>query len=280
MNVWKTWEVEWKCSDRASKIRQDQLLSKRTRSRHNRQASAHAVPSCRVLALAATPPAVIPRSRSDEISPWPAMSLVHAALAGIRTSAPGVGTGLVAVHGRDTLSDTKTGAPPQPVNFNREVRPILSKNCFACHGSDEAKRAKGLRLDVREQAVKTLKSGEAAIVPGDPDSSSLVSRIGEEDETLRCRLGKRATGFRPPRLMFLPAGSTRGRTIRGIGAVPPGRAVAECRQPRLDEERHRLLGFGPARAGGAAPVSRRRTRIPSSPREPGPWRGCPPRPMS
>ena len=73
----------------------------------------------------------------------------------------------------------------KPVDFNREVRPILSKNCFACHGSDEAKRAKGLRLDVRDLAIKPLKSGETAVVPGDPDSSSLVFRITEEDETLR-----------------------------------------------------------------------------------------------
>ena len=71
------------------------------------------------------------------------------------------------------------------VDFNREVRPILAKNCFACHGQDESKRAKGLRLDVREGAVKPLKSGEMAIVPGDPDSSALIIRVTEEDETLR-----------------------------------------------------------------------------------------------
>ncbi|MFO0892047.1 MAG: PSD1 and planctomycete cytochrome C domain-containing protein [Isosphaeraceae bacterium] len=71
------------------------------------------------------------------------------------------------------------------MDFNREVRPLLAKNCFACHGSDEAKRAKGLRLDVRDAALKPLKSGDPAIVPGDPDGSALVARITEEDETLR-----------------------------------------------------------------------------------------------
>ena len=80
----------------------------------------------------------------------------------------------------------EAGSPKaRKVDFNREVRPILAKNCFACHGQDEAKRAKGLRLDRREAAVKPLKSGETAIVPGDPDSSELIVRITEEDETLR-----------------------------------------------------------------------------------------------
>jgi hypothetical protein len=74
---------------------------------------------------------------------------------------------------------------PTKVDFIREVRPILAKSCFACHGPDEAKRAKSLRLDLRESAIKPLKSGDAAIVPGDPDSSALYLRIIEEDETLR-----------------------------------------------------------------------------------------------
>jgi Protein of unknown function (DUF1553)/Protein of unknown function (DUF1549)/Planctomycete cytochrome C len=71
------------------------------------------------------------------------------------------------------------------VNYNRDVRPILARNCFACHGQDEAKRAKGLRLDRRDLAVKPLKNGDTAIVPRDPDSSELIARITEEDETMR-----------------------------------------------------------------------------------------------
>ncbi len=76
-------------------------------------------------------------------------------------------------------------AGPGKVDFIAEVRPILAKNCLVCHGLDEAKRAKGLRLDQRESAIKPLKSGDAAIVPGDPESSALYLRITEEDETIR-----------------------------------------------------------------------------------------------
>jgi len=80
------------------------------------------------------------------------------------------------------------------VDFIREVRPILAKNCFACHGPDEAKRAKGLRLDQRESAIKPLKDGDAAIVPGDPDASTLYLRITEDDDSLR--MPPRKTGGR------------------------------------------------------------------------------------
>jgi len=87
--------------------------------------------------------------------------------------------------GFDSEAAEPGSSKTRTVDFNREVRPILAKNCFACHGQDEAKRAKGLRLDQRESAVKPLKSGETAIVPGDADSSALFLRITEEDDTLR-----------------------------------------------------------------------------------------------
>src|SRR3954467_11805018 len=68
------------------------------------------------------------------------------------------------------------------VDFNREVRPIFSEHCYACHGPDEGKRKAGLRLDREEEAFKALKSGEHAIIPGDLEKSALVKRITTSDQ--------------------------------------------------------------------------------------------------
>src|SRR5262249_5630954 len=71
----------------------------------------------------------------------------------------------------------------EKITYNRDVRPILSNNCFLCHGRDEKNRKAKLRLDVRELALQPRKNGGAAIVPGKADDSLLVRRIFAEDET-------------------------------------------------------------------------------------------------
>ncbi|MCH2125563.1 MAG: DUF1549 domain-containing protein, partial [Pirellulaceae bacterium] len=69
-------------------------------------------------------------------------------------------------------------------DFSRDIRPILADKCFACHGPDAEQRKAGLRLDVAEQAVDLLASGERAIVPGDTANSELVRRILSQDSDL------------------------------------------------------------------------------------------------
>ncbi|HTG45924.1 MAG TPA: c-type cytochrome domain-containing protein, partial [Verrucomicrobiae bacterium] len=70
---------------------------------------------------------------------------------------------------------------PSAINFNEQIRPILSDKCYACHGPDEHKRKAGLRLDRKESAFRELKSGHHALVAGKPGESSLIARITSSD---------------------------------------------------------------------------------------------------
>lgn len=74
------------------------------------------------------------------------------------------------------LSALRSSANAQSLDFNRDIRPILSENCFYCHGQDANKRQAELRLDQREAAVTA-----GAITPGDLAKSSLIARILSDD---------------------------------------------------------------------------------------------------
>ena len=68
-------------------------------------------------------------------------------------------------------------AEPAPVSFNRDIRPIMSNTCFLCHGFDVSSREAGMRLDLREEALKPTKNGFFPIVPGKPEESEAYLRI-------------------------------------------------------------------------------------------------------
>jgi len=75
------------------------------------------------------------------------------------------------------VSSTLVGqeVPSDPIDFNRQVKPILSDRCFLCHGPDEATRTGGVRLDQEDSAKSAMTVGEAA-------ESDLFQRIISDEE--------------------------------------------------------------------------------------------------
>jgi len=105
------------------------------------------------------------------MTPLPNATLLH----GLRLATLAlVGFGVVA---------GRTAEEPEPVDFNRDIRPILSDKCFFCHGPDAHERKADLRLDQPDGATADL-GGYAAIVPGEPEKSELVTRITSADDPM------------------------------------------------------------------------------------------------
>jgi len=109
-----------------------------------------------------------------------------------------------------------TGAERR-LDFNRDIRPLLSDKCYLCHGPDASAKGVPVRLD-QEAAAKADLGGRRAIVPGDPGASQLVRRITSPDAATRM----------PPvysGLKLAEQGSTRfgpgSRKVRSGGATGP-----------------------------------------------------------
>ena len=119
-----------------------------------------------------------------------------------------------------------TAAGPPEVDFAREVQPLLARRCFACHGPDT--REAGLRLDDRAAATARLESGATALVPGDPDTSELLTRVRSADPDTRMEPGLLPPNVvdqhaLPQALIQIPqAGDPPQRQAAGGRDDPPG----------------------------------------------------------
>src|SRR5437870_1857862 len=100
---------------------------------------------------------------------------------------------------------------PNTVDFNRDIRRILSENCFKCHGPDPKERKGGLRLDSLEGAQVDL-GGYRAIVPGQPDKSELVRRITATDPDDKMPPPKSGKKLTPAEIALLRAWIKQGAT--------------------------------------------------------------------
>ena len=82
------------------------------------------------------------------------------------------------------LASSGVSLAPARLHYNADIRPILSENCFQCHGPDKGTRMADLRLDTREGLSAHRPSG-IVVSPGDPKSSLLYQRISQEKAALR-----------------------------------------------------------------------------------------------
>jgi mono/diheme cytochrome c family protein len=84
------------------------------------------------------------------------------------------------------------------IEYNRDIRPILAENCFACHGADSAARKAGLRLDQRADAVEAK-----AVVPGKPNESELIRRLVTDDKSEQMPPPKSNKKLKPEQIALL-----------------------------------------------------------------------------
>lgn len=129
------------------------------------------------------------------------------------------------------------------IEFNRDIRPILSNNCFACHGPDAAKREAGLRLDREGDARAKLESGETAIVPGDTAASALVARITTTDDSLKMPPADSTKSLTPREVELLKQWVEAGAAYQKHWSLEPIARPAMPIVSRTDWVRNPIDGF-------------------------------------
>ena len=130
----------------------------------------------------------------------------------------------------------RTSAAADRISFNREIRPILSDACFQCHGPDDKQRKGGLRLDVKESALKAAESGATAIVAGKVDASELIKRLITTDENLRMPPKGSGKTISPQQIETLKRWITEGAEYQGHWAfIPPAKpSLPGIQNPKLE----------------------------------------------
>lgn len=148
-------------------------------------------------------------------------------------------------------------AEPGRVDFNRDIRPILSDNCFLCHGPDAANRKSELRLDQRQSATSPAGSGEIAIDPGKLERSDLIRRVTSTDpNTMMPPPSSKKPRLSPQQVKLLEQWITQNAEytshwafVAPVRTNPPTTAAADWAKTPLDRfllEKIVAAGMSPA----------------------------------
>jgi hypothetical protein len=116
------------------------------------------------------------------------------------------------------------------VDFNRDIRPILSESCYQCHGPDPNKRKADLRLDTREGLFRSA-DGTTVVVPGKPDESEFWLRISSDDPEARMPPPKAGKPLTPTQVAVVRRWIEQGAIWKGhwsfLPAAPPAMPTAD-----------------------------------------------------
>ncbi len=160
-------------------------------------------------------------------------------------------------------------AQAKKVDFNRDVRPLLSNNCYKCHGPDEKERKAGFRLDTQAGVAQKLESGQTAIVPGKSGESELFVRIASTDSNEKMPPPNSGKVLTPPQVEIIKRWIDEGATMRShwslvapVRPQPPAvkneilvrNSIDRFIQARLDQE-----GLAPSVEADRATLIRRVT---------------------
>jgi hypothetical protein len=160
-------------------------------------------------------------------------------------------------------------AADKPIDFNRDIRPILSDTCYKCHGFDEKERKGGLRLDTQEGALAKLESGSHAVVPGKSAESELFVRITSQDPNEKMPPPNSGRSLTPQQIDLLKRWIDGGAKMRGhwsftapVRAEPPTVARKDLVHNPIDQfilSRLEKEGLAPSAAAEKLTLLRRVT---------------------
>lgn len=137
---------------------------------------------------------------------------------------------------------TARSAEAPRLQYHRDIQPILSDTCFACHGPDAGQRQAGLRLDHREVAIAPADSGSIAIVPGKSAESELVARITSTDPDMRMPPEEGIKKLSPEQIALLKQWIDEGAEYQGHWSFMPIRKPVP---PEVDRANGSSAAVGP-----------------------------------